>query len=652
MNMPSLYSCLVFLFVFAGYLPVHSASDFPSVPDFHFAPDSISRPDSLTVELQEVLIQENRLATTYARQNRNIRLMDQAQIKSLPARSINELVGHIAGVDLRQRGPFGLQADVSVDGGSFEQTLILVDGIKMLDAQTAHHGMNLPIPLEAIERIEIIRGPVARIYGINSLTGAINIVTKRKQDPALSIRTFGGSSFKTDTSSANNNLFYNNGIQASIALSPKQAGQHMLSIGGVTGNGHRYNTAFEQYQFYYKGHIQTAENSNFHVMVGYISNDFGANGFYAAPGDKESREIVKTGFASVDYQVLFSSNFVLKPRLSFRQTKDDYRYFRHDLSRARSRHSGYSLTPEINATWHTGAGDLGLGIEWRQENIESSNIGDHRRNNYGAYAEFRTEYFDFVSINGGTYLNYNSDYGWQVFPGIDLGVNLTENLKLTAHTGTGHRIPSFTDLYLDQRPGNIGNPQVRPEEAWHLETGVKYMGNRLFAQLNYFYRNINNFIDWVYPAGGNPPYQPLNFDHNRVNGISASIDFIWSGRDQNSKWKTGIQYTFLDPSYSLGTAGQYQSKYSTEILRQQLTAQLYFNQGKFSLTATSRFQERLSYKSYVLADLRIARQFSRFGTYLDLQNLLDVSYIEAAAVPMPGRWVSLGVDFHFPFATY
>lgn len=615
-------------------------------------PVNTSDSDSLSVGLKEVVITENRLTNTYAKQNRNIRIVDQQQIKSLPARSLNELLGHIAGVDLRQRGPFGLQADISIDGGSFEQTLILVDGVKMLDAQTAHHGLNLPIPLESIERIEVIRGPAARVYGINSLTGAINIVTKNTHESSVSVRTFAGSSFETDTSSKNNNLFYNNGLQASLALATKHAGHHGISVGRASGNGHRYNTAFRQHQVFYKGRVPVTGQAGLTMMGGYVNNDFGANGFYAAPGDKESQEMVKTGFAALAYHMQLSDRFSLTPRLSYRHTKDDYQYFRHDLDRARSQHSGYSLTPEINASWQTGLGDLGLGLEMRQERIHSSNIGDHQRNNYGAYAEFKTDFHELLSVNAGTYFNYNSDYGWQVFPGIDLGLRLTENLKWTAHTGTGQRIPSFTDLYLDQRPGNIGNPLIRPEEAWHMETGLKYADRRVYAQANYFYRNINNFIDWVHPAGGTPPYQPLNFDHNRVHGLSVSADYWLSSPDRAGQWRTGLQYTYLRPSYSLGEAGMYQSKYSTEILRQQLTGQVFFRYGGFSMTATARFQERMSYKSYVLADLRIARQFSHFGTYLDLQNLLDVSYIEAAAVPMPGRWVSLGVDFHFPFATY
>lgn len=131
-----------------------------------------------TTKLNEIIISENRLQIPFARQSRNIQIVTSEEIKRLPGNSLNEILQSVNGVDIRQRGPFGSQADISIDGGSFEQTLVLVNGVKMADPQTAHHALNLPIPLDAIERIEIIRGPASRIYGINSLTGAINIVTK------------------------------------------------------------------------------------------------------------------------------------------------------------------------------------------------------------------------------------------------------------------------------------------------------------------------------------------------------------------------------------------------------------------------------------------------------------------------------------------
>lgn len=604
--------------------------------------------DSNRISISEIVIVENRLAYTYAQQNKSLQLVDAGKIKALPAHSLNEVLGHVAGVDLRQRGPFGLQADVSIDGGSFEQTLILVDGIKMLDAQTAHHGLNLPVPLEAIDRIEILRGPAARIYGINSLTGAINIVTKKAKQSEVRIKTLTGSSFKRDTSNQENPFFYAWGMQGAVSIVNETSGRHTINFARAKGNGHRYNTAFNQYQILYQGTVVTNDQSALKLMAGYVDNSFGANGFYAAPGDKEAEELVKTGLVSIGYEWLFNPSFSLTPRLSYRQTKDDYRYFRHDLTRARSQHQGYSLSPEIHAIWKTGVGDLGLGLEMRKEAIESSNIGNHERQNYGAYAEFRKDWAKF-SMNLGSYVNYNSVYGWQAFPGVDVGWSLTQNLKWTAHAGMSQRIPSFTDLYLNQLPGNIGNPNVLPEEAWQMETGFKFTGRKSIAQGHYFYRRIDQFIDWVYEKGTTPPYQPMNFNQNKVHGFSFSADH-WIGENEMESgiWRLGLQYTYLHPSYTIDGAGKYQSKYSMETLRQQLTGQITYQNGNALFSTSARFHERISYKKYALIDMRYTHLLDPVELSLTAQNLFNVQYIEAAAVHMPGRWISLSVAYTMP----
>src|SRR5690606_32713701 len=155
-------------------------------------------------------------------------------------------------------------------------------------------------------------------------------------------------------------------------------------------------------------------------MAGTIHNTFGANGYYAAPGDKESQEVVNTSIVSVGSDHKISPRFTLKPRISYRYNEDDYRYYRDDLSKARSEHSTNAFSAELNSTFQSSIGDFGFGLETRSENIESTNIGNHSRNNHGVYAEYRTEAIRNVLLNVGTYLNYNTDYGWQVFPGVEV----------------------------------------------------------------------------------------------------------------------------------------------------------------------------------------------------------------------------------------
>jgi len=603
---------------------------------------AVGQPDSTAVSLNEVVITENRLQLPFVRQNRNIQVIDRRQIEALPARSVNELLSHVAGVDLRQRGPFGIQADVAIDGGSFEQTLVLVNGIKVLDAQTGHNTLNLPIPADAIERIEIIRGPAARIYGINSLTGAINIVTRTPTASGLHAHAYAGSGFKQDTVGSGKR-FHGRGIQLGGSI-VKNLNHHSLYGSHESGNGYRYNTAFRNHKLFYQGEVQTNSRDALSLMGGYVSNDFGANGFYAAPGDKESQEIVQTVLASMGYRTQLTDRLVLSPRISYRYAYDDYRYFRYDLSRARSQHYSHAVNSEINGTLQTVAGDFGLGLEMRNESIRSSNIGDHNRNNFGLYAEFSTDRIKNLLLNAGAYINYNSDYGWQAFPGIDLGYALTEHWRIVAHAGTGQRIPSFTDLYLDQRPGNVGNPGLRSEEAWHAEGGIKYADGRAIIQARYFYRNMNDFIDWV-RMSPETPWQPHNFQRHRTRGIAFSGNYRFFGSGKESALFAGLSYTWLSPRFTDSEQAGYLSKYVIESLRHQLVGHVHFSIGHLSATAALRFNERISYKHYFLGDIRLGYNFAPVDVYLDVQNLFDVTYVEAAAVPMPGRWFNIGVKY-------
>ncbi|SFC22181.1 iron complex outermembrane recepter protein [Parapedobacter composti] len=607
------------------------------------AQQSESEPDTTTIPLSEVIITENRLQLPFIQQNRHIQIIDRKQIDALPARSVNELLSHVAGVDLRQRGPFGTQADVSIDGGSFEQTLVLVNGMKVLDAQTGHNTLNLPIPTDAIERIEIIRGPAARVYGINSLTGAINIVTRKPTASGVQVHAYTGSGFKRDTAAADHVLFHGRGVQLGSNL-VKEHHRHSLHGSHESGNGYRYNTAFRNNKLLYQGEVRANTTDALSLMGGYVSNNFGANGFYAAPGDKESQEIVQTVLAALSYRSQLTERISVSPRVSYRYAYDDYRYFRNDLSRARSQHHGQAINTEINGTMQTSAGDIGIGLEMRNEIIRSTNIGNHNRSNYGLYAEFKTaRIHDKLLLSAGTYINYNSDYGWQLFPGIDVGYTLNNRLKLVAHTGTGQRIPSFTDLYLNQ-PGNVGNPSLLSERAWHAEGGLKYVDNRLVAQATYFYRNMNEFIDWV-RGNLDQPWQPQNFQRNRTRGVTFSGNYRLVANERRTTLLAGLSYTWLSPDIVNNQEAGYLYKYVIESLRHQLAAHVNWHAGPISATVAARLNERLSYKSYFLGDVRVAYGFGTLDIYLDTQNIFDVTYIEAAAIPMPGRWFSLGMKY-------
>ena len=131
-------------------------------------------------ELDSIIINSTRISIPFKKNSRTINIITAKDIKNSAATNVADLLQQVAGVDIRRRGTGGGQSDLYIRGGGFDQTLLLIDGIKMDDAQTGHHTMNAVLPIEVIERIEIIKGPAARIFGQNAFTGAINIVTKKR----------------------------------------------------------------------------------------------------------------------------------------------------------------------------------------------------------------------------------------------------------------------------------------------------------------------------------------------------------------------------------------------------------------------------------------------------------------------------------------
>lgn len=594
---------------------------------------------SLTTSLDSVTIRENRITEPYSRQNRNIEIMDARQIKALPVKTVNELLSYVAGVDLRQRGPVGTQSDVSIDGSTFDQVLVLINGVKMSDPQTGHHILNVPIPLSAIDHIEVVRGPAARTYGVNALAGAINIVTKTPVNNEVFAQAYAGSNFTQDT--ATGETYSGWGAQASAALAGKNQ-SHILSVAHDEGNGYRYNTAYSTYRLFYQNRTTINSKNSIEAMGGYINNDFGANGFYAAPADAEATEKVQTALGSIKYNYQPTDKITISPRVSYRYNNDDYIFIRQKPAVYHNIHETNVLTGELQSTVRLKKGTIGAGVEYRNEDINSTNLGKRFRNNLGIYAEYKHYFSDKLNAGAGVYANKNSDYDWELFPGIDAGYVFATNWKLFANATSGQRLPTYTDLYY-KGPVNIGNAQLRPEYANYAEGGLQYSKANLFARAAYFYRRTTDFIDWVRTLPADP-WQPQNFQTVNTQGITLLTHYQLA-KSSNYDVALNANYTYLNPVIDAPTKEL--SKYAIEALRHQATIKVTSVLWKhLQVNAAYRYLYRINANDYTLVDLRIGYAIKDILIYADVNNLLNTQYKEVGAVPMPGRWFTLGARFN------
>jgi len=598
------------------------------------------------IVLDNVTVLSNRLDIPLSQQNRNVVVLSKDEIAKMPARSVNELLSYIAGIDVRQRGPNGSQADIGIDGGGFDQTLILVNGVKMSDPQTGHNMMNLPVSLSAIQRIEVLKGAAARIYGVNAMMGVINIVTQSPMETGVDAMVYAGSSFQKDDSTQQTYLSY--GANATASFSGNEQLGNQVSLGIDKGNGYRYNTEYQNVKLMYNSVYTPSQKATFNIMGGYVNNDFGANLFYAAPKDKEATEQAQIAVGSISGKIKATDKWTISPILSYRYGKDDYIFIRQKPSVYRNIHETNTMDFSLNNAVALGKGTLGVGLNYRSEQINSTNLGKGTRENYGLFAEYRYIFNDKFDASIGAFANYNSVYGFKLYPGLDIGWQIKPELRLYANVGTGQRLPTFTDLYY-VGPSNVGNPNLVPEWATTAELGLKYAENGLRAELSGFYRQGIDFIDWTRTDTAQP-WQPQNYAKVQTLGLRAQAYYLWT-ISNTVKLNLNTAYTYLKPT--LNDDGSAQSKYAINSLAHQWVTGVELLLGKgFSLSVKNRYLSRLNtpetsgtYRlgSYNLLDARVAYNWAKFGIYADVNNINNVQYIETGVVPLPGRWCTLGL---------
>ena len=206
--------------------------------------------------------------------------------------------------------------------------------------------------------------------------------------------------------------------------------------------------------------------------------------------------------------------------------------------------------------------------------------------------------------------------------------------------GRSSRIPTYTDLYYEG-PINIGNDQLRAEDAVTYEAGVKYFGKQVWGQVSYFVRDASRLIDWV-RIGDNDPWQPRNFYNMRVRGVEVGLN-LHSNQDANAWIRTlSINYTYLDADLK-ATEGV-QSRYALENLNHQVVLEADHKiRNHLRHNLRMRYLDRARLPDYFLLDSRVYYQTEQFNVYVEATNLTDTKYIEAGYVTMPGRWLRAGV---------
>ena len=586
---------------------------------------SVSQQD--TTNLKEVIVSTSKLEIPFSKNFRTVTVISSNYIKNSPATNVSDLLQEITGIDVRRRGVGGIQGDLYIRGGGFDQTLLLVDGMKMDDVQTGHHTLNMILPIYLIERIEIIKGPAARIFGQNAFNGAINIVTKDV------IGEIGKANFRV------NEISYGSFEQKNISASTKiitSKVKTLISYSGNRSDGYRHNTDFKKNNYFVKSSIKS-NGFPVDIIASFTENKFGANGFYASPSATEQYEETQASLIGLSTSIK-SEKFIISPKLYWRRGQDEYIYIRENPSVYRNLHKTNKVSAELSGSYFSNSGVTGFGIDLSTVNISSNNLGEHDRNTVSAYIDHTFKLFDEkLVVSPGISASYFSDMSFHSFPGIDLGYNLNSSFKLYSNIGKTYRIPTYTDLYYSDRT-TIGNENLNPESAISTELGFKYDTLNLKITGALFNREAKNIIDYV-KENENDLWSAVNIGSLKTTGFE--LDFRYNFKNQNY---FNLGYTNIKDNNYVTNINF--SKYSLNSFKHQLVSKLNLSYLKnISHSIVYKYLERSDNSNYSVLDSKIIYK-KRLFIYVN--NLLDAAYSETNLVPMPGRnflvGISIGID--------
>jgi vitamin B12 transporter len=556
----------------------------------------------------------SRLVAGAAAATRGVDVLDRAALEALPARTLSDVLARALGVDLLARS--GAQADLSIRGSSFEQVLVMVDGVAVNDNQTGHFHLDQAVPLDAIERIEVLRGPASALYGSAAIGGVVNIVTRRERSEVTArtqVGTFGATA-----------------VGAEAALARDGYGLR-LGADHDRSDGHRAGTDHDVTQVRLAGQAPLS-GGTVAADIAYAARDFGADGFYA-PFD--SYEETRTRTAALRWTGAVGP-LTFEPRLAHRSHDDDFVLRRDDPAFYRNVHRSDRTAGELVVRWLPAMGlRLAAGAEVARGSLRSGTLGDRAESRSAFFAELASGATVERLLTLGVRVDRHSTFGSFVSPSLSAGWRLAPGLRIRGSAGAGHRTPSWTERYY-RDPVNIATPDLGVERFHSVEAGVELSRAATRLELTTFVRRSSDLIDWARPlADSTGPWRTLNVERATFHGAEAAL--------HTRMGSIGVTGRAALIAFTADAASGMVSKYALRPLTESASLEVLMPlPAAAALSVRASHHRRAADADWQLVDVRISRTSHGVQLFLDATNVADTRYADIAGLPAPGRAFGVG----------
>lgn len=604
-------------------------------------------------EVQVVADKADRRADTY----RLVSTVSREEIAALPVTNVADILQYLPGLDIRHRGANGAQTDLLMRGGTFDQVLVMLNGIPLNDAQTGHYSLHLPVSPLLIERIEVLQDAVNIIT-----TSPQNQISKIK-NPKSKLRLTAGMNGLCQPSAAGSWQLGEWQLNASAEYS-RSDGYYAPAPSdkereALTNNGCRWANIYLQTRW-----------RDLDVQLGAQYKDAGAGLFYG--GSTDQFDATRTAFGSARYKHHWGA-WSLEGKASYRANYDHYEWHRGQPAGSNT-HLLQTAAAGLQAAYISWLGTTSAGVELRNENIGSTNLGDTNRVNLTYFAR-QTFHYNRLNASLGLSGNYNTFFGNHMTGSANIGYEYLPGSSVYLNAQRAVRMPTFTDLYYDA--GNqLGNPDLQPEKAWTFSIGGTYANSGFRLTADAWYRLGTNIIDWVFvPSDTRRPYHAMN--QQRINSAGTELTALYQPSADSrqpavlSQWlrlvKLSYAYTWLDLDLH-----ESQSRYLDYLSHKfvfGLEHGIWVSRdpqkiGVIAASWTLRWQKRegdytaaepaadgtpvvMPYQPVLLLDGALYWQNAHVKLSAECTNITNRHYYDYGSLLMPGAWGTLSLEVKF-----
>ncbi len=610
-------------------------------------------------DLDPVTITASLTPERASKTGRNLFIIKGEKFNSLPVHSVDELLRYLPGIEVQARGPMGSQSDIVLRGGTFQQVLVILDGLRLNDPNTGHFTSYIPIAPSEIERIEVLKGASSSVYGSEAVGGVIHIITK----------TFAAKQ----------------GVQKSNAAAQITAGQYGLftaGAGGFTSNG-KTSVGVGFLTNNASGQPQRGTNGFFHNHTGSVSlnhffnerwqlalrssyddRKFAAQNFFTTFVSDTADEQVKTFWNQLQMTHNTAKNIT---RLNVGYKKLDDRYAFNSASvpnQSKSDLFQALLTDEWKVQPRT---TIVSGMQFINKKIGSNDRGHHNLDQAAAFAVFNQQLGEKFFVSPAARVEWNERSGWEFVPQVNLSYRGSQ-WQLRGSAGKTIRDADFTERFNNYNKtlvtsGRIGNPDLEAERSFSYEAGADlFVLSGFKFSTTFFQRFHTKLIDYVVTSYNDMPRKEnlsptgsyalaRNISEVNTTGVETDVQFTKDLGARQQLWAT-VGFVWLKsessdavPSFYISSHARYLTNFNVQ-----------YRNKWFALALNGLYKDRQPQAAAPVEVAKVSRDYfvfnakaegflkqDKLSAFVQVDNLFDKNYTDLLGAQMPRRWFMGGI---------